>query len=109
MTKEEIMQAVARGWCHEKNSSKTMDVDLAMAIADEIALALDIPVLIKMKTLMFKIKHFFKCTCKLWEQPAFACPECSKKYRCYYSGNDCSCGTINLCNSCAKKHVELGH
>lgn len=34
--KEEIMQAVARGWCSEKNSSKTMDTDLAMAITEEI-------------------------------------------------------------------------
>lgn len=34
--KELIMQAVASGWCTEKNSSKTMDVDLAMAITDEI-------------------------------------------------------------------------
>lgn len=41
MTKEEIMQAVARGWCSEKNSSKTMDTDLAMAITAEIELALD--------------------------------------------------------------------
>lgn len=41
MTKEQIMQAVARGWCSEKNSSKTMDVDLAMAITDEVILELD--------------------------------------------------------------------
>ena len=34
--KEQVMQAVARGWCHEKNSHKTMDSDLAMAITDEI-------------------------------------------------------------------------
>ncbi len=41
--KEEIMQAVARGWCNEKNSGKTMDTDLAMAITDEIVkLPLDI-------------------------------------------------------------------
>lgn len=35
-TKEQIMQAVARGWCHEKNSAKTMDSDLAMAITEEV-------------------------------------------------------------------------
>ena len=34
--KEEIMQAVARGWCSEKNSHKTMDTDLAMAITEEV-------------------------------------------------------------------------
>jgi len=36
LTDEEILGAIARGWCSEKNSSKTMDSDLAMAIADEI-------------------------------------------------------------------------
>jgi len=36
LTDEEIIGAIARGWCSEKNSSKTMDSDLAMAIADEI-------------------------------------------------------------------------
>ena len=34
--KEQIMQAVARGWCSEKNSQKTMDPDLAIAITEEI-------------------------------------------------------------------------
>ena len=33
---EQIRGAVARGWCHPKNSSKEMDVDLAEAIAQEI-------------------------------------------------------------------------
>ena len=41
MTKEELMGAVARGWCHENNSHKEMDVDLAMAIVDEVLLELD--------------------------------------------------------------------
>jgi len=36
LTHEEIIGAIAKGWCSEKNSSKTMDSDLAMAIADEI-------------------------------------------------------------------------
>ena len=40
--KEEFMQAVARGWCHEKTSGKTMDTDLAMAITEEL-LKLKIP------------------------------------------------------------------
>ena len=41
MTKDELTQAVVRGWCHEKNSSKTMDSDLVMAIVDEVQLELD--------------------------------------------------------------------
>lgn len=32
----EIVQAVARGWCHPKNSHKVMDSDLALAIAAEL-------------------------------------------------------------------------
>jgi len=36
LTDEEILGAIARGWCSKKNSSKTMDSDLVMAIADEI-------------------------------------------------------------------------
>lgn len=34
--KEVILQAVARGWCSDANSHKTMDTDLAMAITNEI-------------------------------------------------------------------------
>jgi len=30
---EELLGAIARGWCSEKNSHKTMDPDLAIAIA----------------------------------------------------------------------------
>lgn len=36
MTFEDILGAVARGWCHEKNEHKRMDVDLAVAIAKEV-------------------------------------------------------------------------
>ena len=36
MRSEQILGAVARGWCSEKNSHKTMDSDLATAIASEI-------------------------------------------------------------------------
>ena len=39
--KELIQQAVARGWCSEKNSGKAMDSDLALAIADEVDLMLE--------------------------------------------------------------------
>jgi hypothetical protein len=33
---EEILQAVARGWCHKKTENKIMDVWLAEAIAAEV-------------------------------------------------------------------------
>jgi hypothetical protein len=33
---EEIRGAVARGWCHEENSHKVMDCDLAEAISQEV-------------------------------------------------------------------------
>ena len=36
ITDEEILGAVARGWCHPDNSGKTMDEALAVAIAHEI-------------------------------------------------------------------------
>ena len=41
MTREELIGAVARGWCHDENSSKTMDSDLAMAIVEEVEKELD--------------------------------------------------------------------
>ena len=34
--KDEIIMAVARGWCHDETSHKTMDADLAMAISEEV-------------------------------------------------------------------------
>jgi hypothetical protein len=36
LTDEEIAGVVARGWCSEKNSMKTMDSDLAWAIVEEL-------------------------------------------------------------------------
>jgi len=36
MNREDILGAVARGWCHPENENKKMDSDLALAIADEI-------------------------------------------------------------------------
>ena len=35
--REELMGAIARGWCSEKNSHKAMDSDLAEAIFDEVS------------------------------------------------------------------------
>lgn len=34
--RQKILGAVARGWCHPKNSHKVMDVDLAEAITWEV-------------------------------------------------------------------------
>jgi hypothetical protein len=36
MTFEDILGAVARGWCDPKNQHKYMDVDLVIAIAKEV-------------------------------------------------------------------------
>lgn len=36
MSRDEIIGAVARGWCHPVNEHKQMDADLAYAIVDEI-------------------------------------------------------------------------
>ena len=33
---ESILGAIARGWCYEENANKTMDKDLAEAIAKEV-------------------------------------------------------------------------
>lgn len=35
-TATQILQAVARGWCHPQTSHKEMDPDLAIAIAAEV-------------------------------------------------------------------------
>ena len=35
-----VVGAVGRGWCHEKNVKKIMDVDLALAIAEEVQLVI---------------------------------------------------------------------
>ena len=36
INREALLGAIARGWCSEKNSHKTMDSDLALAIFDEV-------------------------------------------------------------------------
>ena len=36
INREELLGAITRGWCSEKNSHKTMDPDLALAIFDEV-------------------------------------------------------------------------
>jgi len=36
--KEEVIAgAVAQGWCHKLNQHKVMDIDLALAITDEVS------------------------------------------------------------------------
>jgi len=44
--------------------------------------------------------YLFKCPSFWTLVPAFQCPDCDKMYRCYWDGNDCACGTINLCDAC---------
>ena len=34
--REDVLGAVARGWCSKKNENKTMDIDLAEAITTEV-------------------------------------------------------------------------
>ena len=34
---ESLLGAVARGWCYEENANKTMDIELALAIAKEVS------------------------------------------------------------------------
>ena len=36
VNRESLLGAIARGWCSEKNSHKTMDSDLAVAIFDQV-------------------------------------------------------------------------
>jgi hypothetical protein len=60
---------------------------------------------------MFKklIHYLFHCPTFWRFKPFFTCPDCGKKYRCYWDGHDCSCGTINLCKKCAAGHIRLEH
>ena len=41
MTREEILGAIARGWCSPANENKTVDPVLAESIADEVLLELN--------------------------------------------------------------------
>lgn len=36
VNRKELLGAISQGWCGEKNSHKTMDSDLALAIFDEV-------------------------------------------------------------------------
>ena len=56
------------------------------------------------KSFVGRWKHkLFKCpTFWRWKR-AFECPECGKKYRCYWDGNDAG-GMIDLCDKCAEEY-----
>jgi len=41
LTRDEIMQALARGYTHDRNSDKEMDIDLVVAMADELTKVLE--------------------------------------------------------------------
>ncbi len=59
---------------------------------------------------MKKIFHYlFKCP-TFWEfKPHYQCPECGKRYRCYWDGHDCVCGMISLCKDCANSSKHMVH
>lgn len=45
------------------------------------------------------LHYLFECpTFWKWER-TFTCPDCGKKYRCYWDGNDIN-GKIHVCNRC---------
>lgn len=41
ITREELMHALAQAYCHDRNSHKEMDIDLVVAMADEVTKALE--------------------------------------------------------------------
>ncbi len=61
--------------------------------------------LTKTWTLFSKIKHYlFHCPTFWRIKPAFTCPICGHRYRCYWDGNDCG-GKIDVCKKCTT-HYE---
>ena len=41
ITREDIQQALARAYCHDRNAKKELDIDLIVAMADEIMTVLE--------------------------------------------------------------------
>ena len=41
MSEEDLLGAISRGWINDKNAHKTMDSDLAVAIAEEVKKAIE--------------------------------------------------------------------
>ena len=39
--REEITHALAQGYCHDRNAKKEMDIDLVVAMADEVMKVLE--------------------------------------------------------------------
>ena len=58
----------------------------------------------KTKGLFHKL---FRCPTFWRIHPFFTCPECGKKYRCYWDGNDIAGVGIDYCNACAAQHGEV--
>ena len=53
-------------------------------------------------TFFKKLSHkLFGCPTFWSIKPAFKCPICGKKYRCYWDGNDIDGHGIDICNECA--------
>ena len=49
----------------------------------------------------------FSCP-TFWQlKPAFTCPSCLKKYRCYWDGNDIEGIGINICDNCAIYIIKI--
>jgi hypothetical protein len=40
-TREAILHALAQGYCHDRNTDKEMDIDLIVAMADEVMKVLE--------------------------------------------------------------------
>jgi len=40
-SREEILQALAQAYCHDRNANKEMDIDLVVAMADEVMKVLE--------------------------------------------------------------------
>ncbi len=59
------------------------------------------------KTIVQRVFHkLFRCP-SFWSiKPAFQCPECGKKYRCYWDGNDIIGRGTDICNACANGYTE---
>ena len=54
-----------------------------------------------------KLFHYlFKCPTFWHPSKWIVCPDCGKKQLCYWDGNDCSCGTIDLCAKCGLRHEK---
>lgn len=59
---------------------------------------------IKKKSFLRRWRHkLFSCPTFWKSKPAFTCPKCGKKCRCYWDGNDVEGYGINYCDKCAKQ------